>query len=99
MRAVETPLVVIATPARANLAPRGMPEASITKMNGARAAESVREDKENILSLRKVFVSGPWYTTSGAGVGSLGEVEKLRYCVITIGIREFGLRVYRKPCR
>ena len=77
-RAVDTPLVAIATPARANLAPRGIPEASITKMNGARAVESAREDREKILSLRKVFVSGPWYATSGVVVGSLGEVETLR---------------------
>ena len=59
MRAVDTPLVVIAIPARANLAPRGMPEASMRKMHGARAVERVREERENILSLRKVFVSGP----------------------------------------
>ena len=58
------PLVAIATVARANLALRGMPEASMMKMNGARAVESIREDREKILSLRKVFVSGPWYATS-----------------------------------
>ena len=90
--------MVIATPARANRALRGIPEASITKMNGARAAESVREDREKILSLRKVFVSGPWYATPGVGVDSFGEVERLRYCVITIGTRGLSLRVYGKPC-
>jgi len=57
----------------------------MTKMNGERAAESVREDREKILSLRKVFVSGPLYTTSEVGVGSLGEVERLRYRVNTGG--------------
>jgi len=59
MRAVDTPLVVIAIPASANLALRGIPGASTTKINGARAVERVREDREKILSLRKVFVSGP----------------------------------------
>lgn len=81
MRAVDTPLVVIAIPARANLAPRGIPEASMMKMSGASAVESVKEDRENILSLRKVFVSGPWYTTSGVGAGSVGEVDRLRHRV------------------
>ena len=57
----------------------------MTKMNGERAAESVREDREKIFSLRKVFVSGPLYTTSGVGVGSLGKVERLRYRVNTAG--------------
>ena len=56
----------------------------MTKMNGARAVESVREDREKILSLRKVFVSGPWYTTSEAGAGSLGEVESLRYGISVV---------------
>ena len=77
--------MVIATPARANLALRGMPEASMTNMNGARAVERVSEDREKILSLRKVFVSGPWYTTSGADVGSLAGVERLRYGVTAVG--------------
>ena len=90
--------MVIATPARANLALRGIPEASITKMNGARAAERVREDREKILSLRKVFVSGPWYTTSGVDVGSFGEAERRRYGVSTIGTRGLSLRVHGKPC-
>ena len=57
----------------------------MTKINGARAVESPREDREKILSLRKVFVSGPRYATSGAGVGLLDEVESLRYCVNTVG--------------
>ena len=82
---MDTLLVAIATPARANLALRGMPEASMTKMNGTRATESVREDREKILSLRKVFVSGPWYAISEVGVGSLGEVESPRYRVNTVG--------------
>ena len=67
-------------------------------MNGARAAERVREDREKILSLRKVFVSGPLYTASGVEVGSLGEVERLRYCVIVGGIRRLNLPVYDKSC-
>jgi hypothetical protein len=85
MRAVDKPLVVIATPARANLALRGIPEASMMKMHGARAVESVREDKEKILSLRKVFVSGPWYKTSGVDSGPLVGVERLRNRVDRIG--------------
>jgi hypothetical protein len=87
MRAVDTPLVVIATPARANLAVRGMLEASMTNINGTRTEESAKEDKEKILSLRKVFVSGPRYPTSGAGVdaGSLGEVDMLRNRADTVG--------------
>ena len=85
MRAVDTPLVAIATPARANLALRGMPEASMTNMNGTRAEESAREDKEKILSLRNVFASGPLYATSGVDAGSLGEVERLRNRVDTVG--------------
>jgi hypothetical protein len=85
MRAVDTPLVAIATPARANLALRGMAAASMTNMNGTRAEESAREDKEKILSLRKVFVSGPLYATSGVAVGSLGEAERLRNRVDTVG--------------
>ena len=67
-------------------------------MNGARAVESVREDREKILSLRKVFVSGPWYATSGVGVGSFDVVERVRYCVITIGTRGLNLHVHGKPC-
>ena len=90
--------MAIATPARANLALIGIPEASITKMNGARAAESVREDREKILSLRKVFVNGPRYRASGAGAGSLGEVESLRCCVIVVGTRRLSLPVCDKPC-
>ena len=78
MRAVDIPLVVIASPARANLALRGMPGASMTNINGARAVERVREDKEKILSLRKVFVSGPWYATSGVDAGPLGEIDSFR---------------------
>ena len=56
----------------------------MTKMNGARAVESAREDREKILSLRKVFVSGPWYMSSEADAGSLGEVESFRYRVDTV---------------
>ena len=91
MRAVDTPLVVIAIPARANLALRGIPEASMTKMNGARAAERVREDREKILSLRKVLVSGPRYATSGV------EVERFRNRVDTIGKLGLRLRMWDKP--
>jgi hypothetical protein len=56
----------------------------MTKMNGVRTVARVREDSEKILSLRKVFVSGPWYVTSEVDVGSLGEVESLRYRVDTV---------------
>ena len=70
----------------------------MTKMNGERTTESVSEDKEKILSLRKVFVSGPWYTTSEVGVGLLGEVERLRYCVNATGIWELNLPMWGKPC-
>ena len=75
-----------------------MPEASMTKMNGARAAESVREDSEKILSLRKVLVSGPRYATSEAGAGSFSEVERLRYCVSAVGSRGLDRHMYGKPC-
>ena len=85
--------MVIATPARANLALRGMPGASMAKMNGVRAAERVREDKEKILSLRKVLVSGPWYTTSEVDVGSFGGVERLRYRINTAGNGGLSLRI------
>ena len=85
MRAVDTPLVAIATPARANLALRGMPEASMTNMNGTRAEESASDDKEKTFSLRNVFVSGPRYATSVVDAGSLGEVERLRNRVDTVG--------------
>ena len=50
----------------------------MTNINGARAPDSAREDNEKSFSLRKVFVSGPWYATSWVDVGSLGEVERLR---------------------
>jgi hypothetical protein len=55
------------------------------KMHGVRAVERVREDKEKILSLRKVFVSGPWYKTSGVDSGPLGGVGRLRNRVDRIG--------------
>ena len=67
-------------------------------MNGERAAESVREDREKILSLRKVFVSGPLYIASEVGVGSLGEVERLRYCVNIAGSWGPSLPMWGKPC-
>ena len=69
----------------------------MTKMNGARATERVREDREKILSLRKVFVSGPLYTTLEVGLVSLGDVERLRYRVDTAGSWGLNLPKWGKP--
>ena len=70
----------------------------MTKMNGARAVESAREDRENILSLRKVFVRGPWYMNSEVDVGSLDEVESSRHRIDPVESRGPSHRMCDKPC-